>query len=177
MADNSRDRFSFLGREFLTWLWFETERTGGKIETANFGPVGVEFGQSLKLETGGGIKEGSTVQAEAPSQAEEARTALRVGKKVSRARLHIDLGERQYAFGIDAETLTLSGVKLPTLLAGDDPQKLDERLRLLDELESVVDELYVGFVNLRRDPAAWPEIADAIRSWVKSDSALATPPS
>ena len=66
MADNSRDRFSFLGREFLTWLWFETERTSGKIETATFGPVGVEFGQSLKLETGGGIKHAESLLAGEP---------------------------------------------------------------------------------------------------------------
>lgn len=170
MSDQSKDRFSFLGREFLTWLWFESERTGGRIDTPSWGPVGVEFGQRLTLETAGTIKEGSTVQAEAPSQAEEARTALRVGKKVSKARLHLDLGERQYAFGIDAESLTLSGVKLPTLLAGDDPQKLDERLRLLDELEAVLDELYVAFVQLRRDRERWPATAEAIRGWVKSET-------
>lgn len=173
MSDQSKDRFSFLGREFLTWLWFESERTGGRIDTPSWGAVGVEFGQRLTLETAGTIKEGSTVQAEAPSQAEEARTALRVGKKVSKARLHLDLGERQYAFGIDAESLTLSGVKLPTLLAGDDPQKLDERLRLLDELESVLDELYVSFVQLRRDRERWPATAEAIRGWVKSETSSA----
>jgi len=161
-------RFSFLGREFLTWLWFEAERNKNAIATETFGNIHVEFGQRLVLESGGNIREGSTVQAESPSQAEEARTALRVGKKVSRARLLLSLGERQFQLGIDAETLTFASVKLPTVLTGEDAQRLEERLRLLDEIEAVVDELYMTFVRLRKDDKTWAPVREALRVWVAS---------
>lgn len=162
------DRFSFLGREFLTWLWFEAERNGGGVDTPTFGRVGVDFGQRLTLETGGNIKEGSTVQADAPSEAEEARTALRTGKKVARARLMLDIGERQYQVGLDAETLTFAAAKLPSVLGSKDESAVDERLRLLDELEAIVDELYVGFVRLRMAEPTWAPIRESMRAWVST---------
>ena len=55
-------KFAFLGREFLTWLWFEAEHNSSRIETPQFGPVTVEFGQRLVLTSGGNVPEGSTVQ-------------------------------------------------------------------------------------------------------------------
>lgn len=166
-------RFTFLGREFLTWLWFEAERSQGLVKTEQFGAVTVEFGQRLVLESGGNVREGSTVQAEAPSQTEEARTALRTGKKVARARLTLTSGERQYTLGIDAETLVFSSVKLPTILAGEDAQRLEERLRLLDEVEAIVDELYMTFIRIRKDAETWGPVREAIRSWVSSETAEA----
>lgn len=169
MADatqRSSERFAFLGREFLTWLWFQAERSQGMIQATNLGAVRVEFGQRLVLESGGNIREGSTVSAEAPSETEEARTALRTGKQVSRARLILEHGERQFQLGIDAETFTFSSCKLPTLLAGDDAQRIDERIKLLDELEGIVDDLYLTFIHLRRDPEAWRLVGEELRTWV-----------
>lgn len=164
---DSRDRFAFLGREFLTWLWFASETNNGFIAVPDLGNIRVEFGQRLTLESAGNVREGSTVSADAPSQTEEARTALRVGKKVARARLLLDLGERHFEVGLDAETLTYSGVKLPALMAGDDAMKTEERLRLLDEIEAIVDGLYMTFVNLRRDESQWEPVREALRTWVQ----------
>lgn len=166
----SRDRFAFLGREFLTWLWYEAERGGGTVQLESLGPVRVDFGQRLVLESGGNVREDSTVKAEAPSLAEEARTALRVGKKVSRARLLLDVGERHFELGIDAESLTLSGVKLPTLLASEDAQRLEERLHLVEEVENLIDELYMAFIRLRKDAQTWAPVREALRAWVLSGS-------
>jgi len=165
MSDN-RERFAFLGREFLTWLWFESETHNGIVQCDGIGQIGIEFGQKLVLETGGNIREGSSVQAEAPALAEEARVALRVGKKVSRARLTLAIGDKSFQVGIDAETFTLSGAKLPTLMAGEDAQRMEERLHLLDELENILDSLYVAFVRLRMDAQSWTPLAESMRAWV-----------
>ncbi|MSQ85192.1 MAG: hypothetical protein EXR77_20335 [Myxococcales bacterium] len=163
------DRFSFLGREFLTWLWFESERSGGRVATAD-GEYGVDFAQRLVLESGGTLKEGSSVQSEAPAQAQEARTALRVGKKVAKARLVLDVGDKQFTVNLDAETLALSNAKLPTVLGLRDAAGLDERVGLLDQLEAVVDGLYLHFVRLRKTEQSWAPVREAMRAWV------ATPP-
>lgn len=168
---DNKERFSFMGREFLTWLWFESERNNGRIEAINAGPIGVEFAQRLSLESGGNVREGSTVSAEAPAQAQEARTALRVGKKVSRARLVLDVADKQFEVGLDAETLTLTNGKLPTQLGIRDEAGLDERLALLDQLEAVVDDLYLTFVRLRMVEATWAPVREAMRAWVAEPSA------
>ncbi|MSP91971.1 MAG: hypothetical protein EXR79_09270 [Myxococcales bacterium] len=162
----ARDRFAFLGREFLTWLWFEAETNKGAVDTPTFGPVRVDFGQRLTLETGGNVREGSTIQAEMPLLVEESRVALRTGKKVARARLVLEVGERTFQFGLDAESLTLAQVKLPTVLSTEDAPRVDERLLLLDELEAMVDEMYARFVRLRSDAKAWGPVRDEMRRWV-----------
>lgn len=177
MADKGSDRYGFLGREFLTWLWYATDANNGVVEVPDLGPIRVEFGQRLTLESVGNVREGSTVNADAPSQTEEARTALRVGKKVSRARLQIDvLGgteglERHFEVALDAETLTFSGVKLPSLMATDEAMRLEERLRLMDELENLVDTLYTQFVTTRKEEATWAPVRESIRTWVQQAGA------
>jgi hypothetical protein len=166
MAETSRERYAFLGREFLTWLWYESAHNNSRVQTDTFGAVQVEFGQRLTLETGGNVREGSTVQADAPTETEEARTALRTGKKVSRARLILEVADKHYELGIDAETLTLSQLKLPVVSGGEDLWRIEERLKLLDEVEAIIDELYVAFVRLRRDEEAWGRVREAMREWV-----------
>ncbi len=159
-------RGTFLGREFLTWLWFESERSGGTVNSEQFGAVRVDFGQRLSLQSTSGAREGSTVKAEAPGETEEARSALRTGKQVTTARLFVATADREFWLSIDADTFTFSGVKLPSVLGGKDDNKVDERLLLLDELEGVVDELYMIFIKLRADPQAWPDIREGIHQWV-----------
>ncbi|MFZ4578652.1 MAG: hypothetical protein ACOYOB_09700 [Myxococcota bacterium] len=166
MAETSRERYAFLGREFLTWLWYESAHNNSRVQTDTFGAVQVEFGQRLTLETGGNVREGSTVSADAPTETEEARTALRTGKKVSRARLILEVADKHYELGIDAETLTLSQLKLPVVSGGEDLWRIEERLKLLDEVEAIIDELYVAFVRLRRDEEAWGRVREAMREWV-----------
>jgi hypothetical protein len=52
------------------------------------------------------------------------------------------------------------------LLGKGEANALDERLALLDELEAVMDALFVGFVRLRKDEASWAPVRDEMRQWV-----------
>ncbi len=165
-ANDNADRTSWLGREFLTWLWFESERNSTHIELENIGAVAVDFGQSLVLEAPGLGADGNTVKSDAPTQAEEARTALRTGKKVAKTRILVDHGEQHYEVSFSAETFTFGAAKLPTVLTSVDDERLDERLALFDRLEAILDGLYVKFVRLRMDDEAWAEVRAAMYRWV-----------
>lgn len=156
------DRFGFLGKEFLTWLWWRSERDNGKV-----GEIGVELGQQLVMVTGGNVVESATIASDAPSQAEEARTALRAGKKVQKARVLLDVGELQFTATITSD-LALSSVKLPTVLGKDEDLSgtvLQERMRLLRQLEEIVHDLYRQFLDVRLTEA-WQTEQDALRNWV-----------
>ncbi len=159
------DRYAFLGREFLTWLWYAAESGNGMVAIEADVEVRVDFARRLVLETGGGVREGSTVQADAPSLAEESRTALRTGKKVAAARLVLDIDGRTFEVGLNADTFALSGVKVPSVLADGDGDRIDERLGLLDEVETLLDGLYIRFIRLRVSDQ-WPESRTAIRDWI-----------
>lgn len=160
------ERFAALGREFLTWLWFESERNGGQVLLDGVGPIGIELTRRLALETGGAAGENSTVSADAPTEVEEARVALRTGKKVSSTRLLVEVGERQFELSIHGESFVFSGVKLPTLLTDVGDERLAERLQLIEELEAIVDGLYVQFARTRLDADNWPKTRAAMARWV-----------
>lgn len=172
------DRFTFLGSEFLTFLWFQAEANGDGFVTLGSDPCRVEFDQSLTMVSGGNVIESATLKSDSPSHTEEARTALRQGKKVAKARIVLEHGERQYQFTIAAEGLVLSGVKLPTILGGksdaaaaDGMAAVQERMLLLDELEGLIDSMYVGFCALRSSGVHWDVACQKVRAWVQAGEA------
>ena len=160
------ENLSFLAREYLTWLWFEAQRGGGRVHLDGVGSVRVDFSKRLSLLAPGVASETTAVAADLPALANEARVALQTGKKVASTTLLLDVGERHFEVAIEAETFMFRGVKLPTVLNPGDSEHLDERLALLDELEAVVDGLYVAFARQRLDKDTWPAVREAMHRWV-----------
>ncbi len=158
-------RFESFGREFLTWLLYQAERGSGRIELDGVGPVGVAFARRLVLDAGGVAPDHATISADAPGDAEEARTSLRLGKQVASARLLIEVGERAFELSLQASTFVFTGVKLPTVTETGEHERLAERLLLLEELEAIIDGFYVQFARLRLDDAAWAEVRQAMHRW------------
>jgi hypothetical protein len=167
---NNGGGLAFLVGEFLTWLWFEAERNGGVVQIDGAGAVSVGFVRKLVLESPGAIIEGHAVTADLPTLADEARTALKTGKKVALASLVLDVEDRHFEATVHAETMTLRSVKLPVVLDAEDSEQLDERLVLLDELEMIVDGLYLTYARLRLNSARWPETRAAMSAWIQSSS-------
>lgn len=158
-------RFAMLGREFLTWLWFASERGHGRMVLPEVGELTVALTRRLVLDAPGVAPDGNTIAADAPGEAEEARTSLRLGKQVASTRLLLDLGERHYELSIVAETFVCSGVKLPTVLQTGEAERLAERMQLLEELERLLDGLYVTFARTRLDADAWAAEREAMHRW------------
>ena len=172
VVGNNGGGLAFLVGEFLTWLWFESERNVGVVEVEGVGAVSVGFARKLVLESPGAIVEGHAVTADLPTLAEEARTALKTGKKVALASLVLDVEGRHFEATVHAETMTLRSVKLPVVLAGEDSEQLEERLALLDELEMIIDGLYLTFTRMRLNSALWLETRAAMAAWIQRDSEM-----
>jgi len=155
----------FLGREFLTWLWFRSDTREGLFELQG-GPVEVWFDAKLTLEAQGDLKEQNVIKAENPTEADEARASLLTGKLVADARLRIIRDQKQWTLNVKGDTLALSGVKIPALLSRDDEEQLYERFYLMEELEDLFADLYEQFIRTRLDDDAWRDEVQTIRSWV-----------
>lgn len=176
----------FLGREFLTWLWYRSSnqdgvfhltdgptspaapragRPGGSAEGAG-GTIELWFDATLTLEAQGEVKEQNVIKAEHPTETPEAHAAILTGKVVSAARLRVVSGQKQWTFGIKGETLGLSSIKIPALLSREDDDQLYERFMLVEEIEDIVNSLYQQFIELRMDDDGWRPEIQAIRSWV-----------
>lgn len=159
----------FLGKEWLTWLWYRSDRQEGLFRPDGGGePFELWFDDKLVLDASiENVKEVSSVRGESPTETAEAKAALSMGKKVAEAKLRVVLDQREWVVGVKGEELALAGMKVPALLSREEDEKLLERLELVEELELVLDRLYAEFVNLRLDAERWRSEVAAMRQWVE----------
>lgn len=166
LADKIR-RTAFLGREFLTWLMFRSSRDEGVFRLDGGDVIEVFFERALTLDGENPAREMSALKVDDPTQSEEVLLSLRLGKKVSRARLQIVKEGREFAFVLDAAGLGLRSIRLPDTQALDPVEAMAEKAGLCTELEDAVHELFVQFLRLRLDADAWAEEAAPIAAWIE----------
>ena len=159
---------TYLGREFLTWLWFRGDRNDGQFEVNNE-IVAVWFDAKLKLSSTGTLKEENVIKSDRPTDTEEARVSLRSGKQVDEAKISISIGPKIWSVNVKSADLSLHGMKLPALLSTTDEECVYERLARLEECQDTFDALFRSFVELRLDDGAWAAEIDAMREWVQSE--------
>ncbi|HEU4406763.1 MAG TPA: hypothetical protein VFS43_15965 [Polyangiaceae bacterium] len=159
----------FLGREFLTWLWFESELFGGELSASSAGALEVAFERQITLVGGPKGDEESKLKGVNPSATSEAREALRQGKLPTVARARLRKGERDFAFVFNADTLGLASLKLPDVVkeGGDEP--FFDRVALVEEIESALGALYADFLRLRAGEVWGEVVLPAIMRWVRDE--------
>jgi hypothetical protein len=160
----------YLGKEFLTWLWFRSDRDEGLIKAGSDGPtVQVWFVDKVVLS---GSSEGSdriAIRTTEPSGSEEARTALRQGKQLEQARLTFVSDQREWTATINGEQLAVGSIKLPAILTREEDDQISERLYLLDTLDSHIGGLFKHFLALRMDSEQWAGEKEGITTWIRSN--------
>jgi hypothetical protein len=164
---------SYLGREFLTWLWFMSDLQEGLLTLSEDGPaIELFLTDRIVLSGSGQGAERVAIRTEDPSLSYEARTALRQGKKVEKATLRLVSGQREWTVTIDGESLAVSSVKIPALLTRENDEKFHERLALIDQVDAMILALFERFLAIRTDSSKWPNVALQMRDWVRDE----TPP-
>lgn len=112
-AQADPERHGFLGEEFLTWLWYRWETEGGEFHLPGGRVVGVAIDDFLIFAAPSDDETEQTLRHGLPTRTAEARTALRQGRRLKRARLLLAEGSRNWSATLDAATMMMSGVKLP----------------------------------------------------------------
>jgi len=157
----------FLGREFLVWLWFESELFEGKASAHGVGDFELFLEKQITLEAGGQKdKEQSKLRGANPASTPEAREALRQGKTPTVASLRLRRNEQDFSFLFHADAFLLAGIKIPALLNEKDDEPFYERISLMEDLETHVEALYGDFVLLRSSDAWDKLVLPALLRWV-----------
>jgi hypothetical protein len=158
---------AFLGKEFLTWLWFRSERDG-RVDLPKAKPIEVEIMGPILLDAPYGDARASTLRGDSPATSPEAHTALLEGKKLKRARLRLATQDAEWALTLDGETFHLSGAALPA--GGRLPLEdlLALRVASARELEETMTVLFERFLEIRLDKKHWAGELEAIHEWVKA---------
>jgi hypothetical protein len=186
----------FVGREFLLWLWFESELFDATLSTRAHGPFGLWLEKRLLLSAG---KQSTRITAPSPGLGREAKEALLAGQLPEHAGIRVARNEDETGFQLNAERLAIAGLKLNTVLdqasaqeeadlvaelknqgrgrsrkpkprdEDIDYEKFYERMRLTQEIESLLEALYQDFLALRLSDAWAREVVPRLQAWAQGD--------
>ncbi len=156
----------FVGREFLLWLWFESEIYETNLSPSGGEPMSLWLETQLTLASEG---EEARIKAPMPGATPEAKQALRQGKLPKTTRLRAVLGAAEFDWAMKADELAVGGLKVPAQLKADDDkyEALYDRMRLVETLEAQLEALFADFVALRLD-AAWERgVVSEMKRWAR----------
>jgi recombination associated protein RdgC len=160
-----------VGRDFLTWLWFKSEERNGSILIPGKGDVAVEFVRRIVLESGEGEYSETVVCQGLHAGLGEGKEALRRGKKIKEARIKLGRDINQWEFTFKADRFQFQSLKLPVMPdAEDNEQDRDglilERIYLLEEAITTMEELFDAFIKIRLSPRWESEESTNLKRWL-----------
>jgi len=169
--EESEANGQFLGREFLTWLWFKSEERGGAISVPGIGDVEVSFVRRLVLESGEGQYSQSVVCQGWHAELTEGKAAIRQGKRIKEARIQLTRETEKWEFTLKADAFSFQSVRLPetakTEQESDLPGLILERIYLTEALLKVIDRLFAFFLTKRVSSKWSSEEIPHIKKWVQ----------
>ncbi|MEA4863477.1 MAG: recombination-associated protein RdgC [Victivallaceae bacterium] len=158
---------SFIGRDFLTWLWFFHE-SGGVFHSDEIGDVEISLDGPLSFAGDdpecNGSAETVVKKGENPLRSAEAKAAFEVGKKLRKAKLLIARDTQMWSLNFDADRFNFSSLRLPEGEKLDFDSSMAERLENLDVFKRIVELAFNTFAKAMLGPDGAKEAA-AVREW------------
>lgn len=165
LDEDSRD---FLGNEFLLWLWCVLDVESDTLRLADGSDAAVMLARSLVLECPHGQTGRETIHSDGPGRLPEAHRAVQAGKLPRQAGFTLVRHDHQYELTLQAETLAVSGVKLPAPDEETEQACREERVNQIRHLMETLDLLYDTF-SRRRFGAEWSRELTRIQKWLQRD--------
>lgn len=169
------DELAFLGRELLTWLWYQTELDAPQLRVQAGDELSVLIDRSLRLKCDFGLTGTTTIAADCPAALPEARAALRTGKQPVKAGLIIGSRVGEFRLTFDGPSFAVSGLTLPD---GDPAPshaaRLEQRFEQITDAGAILDALFELFLQARTG-REWPAMQRAISAWAQGEALQAKP--
>ena len=172
LSENTTD--AVLGQEFLTWLWFHGETAPAGFKDSKGRPFLLTLGQKVVVQGGEGemrettaVNGGMTDGSHLPLR--EARLGLLMGKKVTRALLHLEQEELHWQVSIKADDFSMGSFRTPKIESDsdDDPEALFlEKMYVLEKGLALFDAAYNTFLALRLSNDDWAHEVHEIGLWM-----------
>lgn len=161
--ESSRD---FLGNEFLLWLWYALDTEGDTIALSDGSDVAAMIDRTLVLECPRGKTGKETISSDGPSRLPEARRAIQSGKLPRKTGLTLVRRDQQYELTLHAESLAVTGAKLPASEADDERARLEERIGIIRGLIETLDLLFDAFGRVRTG-GGWAKELGKMQKWLQ----------
>jgi hypothetical protein len=170
----------FLGREFLTWLWYVAETSSDIMSVQDEEGKKIDFDlwvdDRLVLESSSAQTHSNVMKGGDPSQSHEAAAGLVTGKTVRELKLGVNIrhtGEFTAVLACDdlsPRSLKLPNPSKPDNLADPDDLPILTRIKYTETFLTVLDGLFARFLTLRVEDHWETASLKAMRDWVKQRS-------
>ena len=162
---------AFLGREFLTWLWFKSEQTGGSVEIEGGKVVEVVFHDRMTLDLiDVDTPQTVTIKGEF-SELREGLAAIREGKKIEEAKVTIKNSDNEFSMILKGTWFSFGSLRTPKTAPMEEGGEEDtegaflEKMALIEEGTGLVDLLFERFLKIRISEAWDFEEIPRMRKW------------
>jgi hypothetical protein len=158
----SRD---FLGNEYLLWLWYHFDAVSDAIALSDGSEVVGMMARTLALECPRGQYGKEAISSDAPGKLPESLRAIQAGKLPRKVGLTLVRHDQSYELTLQAESLSISGARLPAPEGEDERARIDERVTQLRHLLETLDLMYHAFLR-RRLGDDWPKELARMTKWL-----------
>jgi hypothetical protein len=162
------ERTRHFGEAFMLWLWYHSVIDDTIFYLSDNTSLALAFDNQITLEAKLAEAEKSVLSGGAPAESREAYEGLRQGKMVSQAKIRVQRDEKEWVFVFVANSMSLSGLKIPALMTKAEDEKLYERQALIEEIDALMRGLYERFLAVRLDPKAWKTEKNNIHEWMQT---------
>ena len=168
---------AFLGREFLTWLWYKSDKTGGIIEVPGKTAVQVYFLDRMTLDLAD-VESPQVVSLKGEqSELREGLAALKEGKKIEEARISVKLGDNDYIMVLKGTWFSFGSLRTPVVMPAEETEPdaaaegaFLEKVFLIDEATEAVDALFAYFLSIRVSAEWDTQELPAMRRWIAEET-------
>ncbi|MBR56564.1 MAG: hypothetical protein CMH54_00750 [Myxococcales bacterium] len=162
-----KSKYALLGRDFLTWLYRRVDETDGQLKEAGK-DTEIFFDDSLTVVGEGDSPAASTFQGQPQSMKSELRAALRSGKKITRAKLHVIRPDGEWSFVLDTDEWVVRSLKVPNGVSdgSDEEAVLLDRLAQLEQIEATLEQMFDAYLKIRVNSKAYQELGESLSAWI-----------
>lgn len=164
---------NFLGREFLTWLWYFAETNDGRFEftTGDHAKKSAQFwiDDRIVLTSKTGKSHEHIIKGGVPSTSDEADISLKAGKSVKEMRIAMEVdGSGLFHATLGGDDLSPKSLILPELNENAEESAVDQRIEAVNLFSSALDTLFSKFMDERTDKLWETTRITSIRNWIKT---------
>ena len=169
-------RYGFIGREFLTWLWYQIDQSGRELKACRNEAFTMEIGNRLVMENQRGEGQLETVSIKGDEAGlEEAKLAASKGSLVSEMNLIVHFNDLVWRFTIKAESMAITGLRTPESAAVENEEDLEgavlEKVYLYEQIIELLESAFAAFIVLRTGDEWQGRIRGEISRWIGSQIA------
>lgn len=168
-SGSQSDEYSFLGEEFLLWLWFHLEKHGGVHDVEDDVRIGIAIEKVIEFfDESDGVK--VVVRADAPTRAPEAREALKRGMRIARAGLTLTLNDENINVVLDGQSFELRSLKCPKPEGENFEERDQAALGFLFGTADAIDRVYQAFLAHRARSGFENQVGREMREWAAAST-------